>query len=193
MNKKPKPLILFDMDCSLFDYQHAMVTSLNEMAENDSELIKNDQNLWGIDNNPLYKERQDIIKARKGWWTNLPPIQLGFDVFNHCKSLGYKIEILTKGPRKFPNAWAEKLECCQMHFGPKINVNVVTSKKYFFGNILYDDLPSYLSDWLKQNVNSFAIMPIYPSNIKYFHNRLHRLDNNLDEIKKELTRFIEEF
>ena len=181
------------MDCSLFDYQHAMTTALNAMAENESELITNEENLWHLDGNPVMKARQEEIKARKNWWRDLPPIQLGFDIYNHCKQLGYKIEILTKGPRKFPNAWSEKLECCQIHFGPKINVNVVSSKKYFFGNILYDDFPSYQSDWLKQNDSSWGIMPIYPSNRKYFHNRLVRLDDNVDEVKEKLSKFIEEF
>lgn len=194
MTTTRKPIILFDMDCSLFDYQHSMITALNAMAENESELITVEENLWHLDNNPVMNARQEEIKARKNWWRDLPPIALGFDIYNHCKNLGYKIEILTKGPRKFPNAWAEKLECCQIHFGSKVNVNVVTHKQYFFGDILYDDFPSYQSAWLKQHADGLGIMPAYPSNYNYFNSRLIRLDNsNVEEVKERLIRLIKEF
>jgi len=193
MKAKRKPIFLFDMDCSLFDYQSSMISRLNEMAENDTNIVADKENLWQLDNDLKFKVKIDKIKSTPGFWRDLPPIENGFEIYKHVKTLGFKIEILTKGPRRFPNAWGEKLECCQKHFGEKVNVNVVTTKKLFFGDILYDDFPSYLSDWLTFNDSSIAIMPVYHSNNKYFHNRLIRLDNNMDEVKNKITSFKERF
>jgi hypothetical protein len=191
---KKKPIFLFDMDCSLFDYQGAMVSELNKLANNDNEIITNKANLWHLDTNPLFEDKINKIKATPGFWKNLPPIELGFKVYELAKNLNFKIEILTKGPRRFPNAWAEKLECGQIHFGPKINVNVVSSKHLFRGEILYDDFPSYLSAWMKYNPESIGIMPVNSTNTKYFNKNLLRLeDTNFDEIATKVTLFKERF
>ena len=165
-NSRMKPIALFDMDGSLFDYDGAMIRDLNELRAPEEPLIKN-QNLWTMEKQPHMKARMDLIKFKPGWWLDLKPITLGFDIFKMAKEIGYECHILTKGPHKHSNAWSEKKDCIRKHFGEDVPVHIVSNKGLVYGAVLYDDYPEYMDMWKDARPRGLGIMPLNMGNENY--------------------------
>jgi hypothetical protein len=192
---------LFDMDGTLFDYDGQLRKDLRLlMAPGEVEA----ENIFD-ESKPWLKARMHLIKSVPGWWRNLPKFQLGWDVYNIADNMGFCIEILTKGPRSKPQAWAEKVECINQHFGEDMVPNIVgKDKKRYYGRFLVDDYPQYVADWLKHRPRGLVIMPAHDYNTpEKFHKAVEDeyepfqitelLDNvirydgtNLEEVRKAL-------
>jgi len=160
-------IALFDMDGSLFGYDEAMLKSLSAMRAPCEPKIPS--NLHDLERAAHYHARMEAIKSVPGWWKNLEPIKNGFKIFNLAYKLGFNCQILTKGPRTKSIAWSEKLECCQEYFGEDILVHVVSDKGGFYGKVLFDDYPEYMSKWLKYRPRGLGIMPVNKNNKKFKH------------------------
>lgn len=160
-------IALFDLDGSLFDYDKALLKSLNAMRAPCEPKIPN--NLHALEKAPHFHARMEAVKSVPGWWRNLEPIKNGFKIYNLAKKIGFDCQILTKGPRTKSIAWAEKLECCQQHFGEDILVHVVSDKGGFYGKVLFDDYPEYMLKWLRYRPRGLGIMPVTKNNKKFKH------------------------
>lgn len=167
---------LFDMDGTLFAYEEQLRLELHRLrSPHEPELP---QNIWD-DSLPWLKNRIDLIKRQPGWWRTLPKLQEGFDVFRIAASIGFSMEILTKGPNSNPvsgrTSWAEKAECIDHHFGEDIAVNIVgRHKRYYYGRVLCDDYGPYVLDWLAHRPRGLVILIDKPNNQDVSHPNIIR-------------------
>lgn len=175
---------LFDMDGTLFDYDGQLRRDLETLMSPNEEMPENifDESI------PWIKARMHLIKSQPGWWRDLPKFQLGWDVYEAAIELGFCIDILTKGPRSKPQAWAEKVECIMRHFPEEVVPNIVgKTKKRYYGAFLCDDYPPYVEDWLKHRPRGLAIMPAHHYNEKFSHPNVIRYDGtNLNQVREAL-------
>jgi 5'-nucleotidase len=181
----PADLIgLFDMDGTLFDYDGQLRKDLETLMSPNETMPDNifDESI------PWIKARMHLIKSQPGWWRELPKFQLGWDVYEIAVELGFCIDILTKGPRSKPQAWAEKVECIMRHFGDEVVPNIVgKTKKRYYGSFLCDDYPPYVEDWLKHRPRGLAIMPAHDYNKNFTHKNVIRYDGtNLNQVREAL-------
>jgi 5'-nucleotidase len=183
---RPDDIGLFDMDGSLADFDGAMRRDLERLRAPEEPPLPAD--LWIDDERSHLRERMRLIKGRPGWWRDLPPVEPGFVVYRAARDLGFNNQILTKGPKLYAAAWAEKLEWCQRHLGDEIDVHVVSDKRIVYGKFLYDDYPDYMLRWLRHRPRGLGIMPVTPSNRDFRHPNVLRWDGtNLDAVTRALA------
>src|SRR4051794_15860074 len=133
-------VFLFDLDGSLADYDGALLADLERMRSPAEPPVADVRQAWG---RPHLRARIDAATARPGWWAGLPPLQAGMAVYRLALDMGFDCQVLTKGPKYQPRAWAEKVEWGQRHLGPDVDVHVVSDKGLVYGVALYDDHPRY--------------------------------------------------
>jgi hypothetical protein len=157
---------LWDMDGSLADYEGALIRDLN-LLRSPQEVQVERGNLWDLEKFDHIRERMHLIKNQPGWWLNLAPILKGFAVFSIAKEIGFRNQILTKGPHNRSRAWAEKVEWCAKHLSEadicivsKNGGESVPQKSGVYGKVLYDDYPDYVQGWLEHRPRGLAIMPV---------------------------------
>lgn len=167
-------ICLFDMDDTLYDY-------LGQLRQ-DLELIRSPTdpplppNLW-TDLPPWLRRRILLITSRPGWWLKLPKYRLGWDLYETAVEIGYAVEILTKGPSENFYAWAEKAERISKDLGKTAVANIVgKSKQLYYGRVLVDDYPRYVSEWLAHRPRGLAILPAQAYNAEFSHPNAIRYD-----------------
>lgn len=176
MRKNPLDIALFDMDGSLADYEGALLRELEALRSPLEEpLIAG--TLWEAEELPHIKRRMSLVKSLPGFWYNLQPIQVGIDAIAICRKFGFDVQILTKGPRRHPNAWDEKVRWCQAHLGD-LDIHVTSDKGLVYGKVLYDDYPPYMVRWLEHRPRGLGIMPITASNKDFRHPNVLRWDGS---------------
>lgn len=178
---------LFDLDGSLADYQGQMVLDLQRLA-GPSEPPVTRENLWEVGKEPHIRSRMTLVMSQPGWWRNLARIEAGFTILETAREVGFRIHILTKGPRAHPLAWAEKLEWVQQHIGPDVDITTTMDKGLVYGRVLYDDFPPYLERWLQHRPRGLGIMPVTSGNADFKHpNVLRWTGTNFEEVKAALV------
>jgi hypothetical protein len=180
-----KPVGLFDMDGTLFEYVETLrkdMRALMSPGEQEPEDLFDE-------NKPYLKARMDLIKSVPGWWLRLPPLRLGWNVWHLAQRLGFENQILTKGPRSKPLAWAEKAECIHHWFGSDITINIVgKDKDAYYGRFLCDDYIPYIEGWLAHRPRGLGIMVAAKHNEGYSNPNVIRFHgHNLDEVERALT------
>lgn len=183
---------LFDMDGSLADYEGALMRDM-EMLRSPSEPPFDDPH---DESQPHLVARTRLIKSQPGWWLGLAPIKMGWDVYHAALDLGFNNHILTKGPKRYPQAWKEKVEWCHREIGPVADVHVVSDKKLVYGKFLYDDFPEYMLRWLSFRPRGLGIMPVnrhnadfsHPQVIKYTGDNLPFVIKALGSVKNRQSR-----
>ena len=174
--QKKKKIVYFDLDGTVGDWDGSMRRDLTAMIRPGEPPLPD-----VLDpHQPDIRDRCEIIKGQHGWWRNLARLEDGFRLFELVQSLGFKVQVLTKGPRKFPMAWAEKVAWCAEHM-PGIGVNIVMNKENVIGDVLVDDFPPYVSEWLAAHEEGLVIMPDRPWNQYYHHSRAIRYSNPLGQ------------
>ena len=171
----------YDMDGTLADYEGAMLASLEELRAPEEPLptVRHD-----IEQPPHILARMKLIKSKGEWWENLPRFQLGWDVYEITKRLGFRHFILTQGPRKNPIAWSHKLRWIMKELPEIENVCITRDKGLNYGRLLVDDYPEYVERWLKHRPRGAVIMPAHPYNEGFEHPGVVRYDGtNLDEVE----------
>lgn len=162
--------LLVDMDDSIVDCEGAISTYMTRLAgpgEPPWKAFQSDQ--------PAHVEaRMDLVLGRPGFWTELQPLQLGMSIVQDAVSLGFHLQVLTKGPAHHPQAWAEKLTWCRKHL-PAATVAVVENKAPFHGDALLDDREGNLTPWLERHVQGWAVVPAQPWNEGFVHPRAVRV------------------
>lgn len=152
-------IALFDMDGTLASYDEAMRRDLLTTLSPD-EVPHIDEWLscpeGGIP--PYIKARMGMITRRVGWWKELPPLELGFQLLEMAKDVGFQIHVLTQASLLKPDAWKEKIEWCATHLAME-PVTITRNKSLVYGRILVDDYPPYVEGWLKRRPRGLAIVP----------------------------------
>ena len=180
-------IALMDMDDSIAAYSDQMVEDLNKLrSPNEPELTK--EMLWDGEKLEYISRRMDLIKHMPGWWGNLLPIAKGFAVLDAFREYGFKIHILTKGPKKHSSAWTEKVKWCQKYIGYDVDINITSDKSLVYGKILYDDYPEYMLKWLEHRPRGLGIMPVTLGNKNFKHPNVVMYDNNLEEVKEAIKK-----
>jgi len=180
------------------DDNYALVDLDGTVADFDSEMRRRLTPLCGpgepdygdnYDDVPDYiKARRDLIKRQPGFWRGLPTIDLGFDVVTCLRSIGFKLNVLTKCPKKNPAAWTEKVEWCIEHL-PDAQITLAEEKTNVYGKVLVDDFPPYFLPWLKVRPRGLVIAVAQPWNKDVTHPNLIRYDGtNLPQVADAISR-----
>jgi hypothetical protein len=187
----PKPedidlakVFLFDLDGSLADYDATLLADLERLRSPSEPPLTDVREAWS---QPHLRARIDVITARPGWWSGLPPLEAGMKVYRLALELGFDCQILTKGPRSQPRAWGEKVEWCRGHLGPEVDVHVVSDKGLVYGVALYDDYPVYIEAWLRNRPRGLVVMPVNSRNRDFRHPNVIPYDGtNLAEVERAM-------
>lgn len=185
-DKEAVPTGLFDMDGSLADFNAALRRDLEALRSPDEPAIPAD--LWDQEHLPHIRARMRLIKSQPGWWLTLPAIREGFEVMDIAARIGYRLNILTKGPRAHPTAWAEKVQWCERHVHPRpYDMHITMNKGLVFGTFLYDDYPVYMQQWLAHRPRGLGIMPVTDANRDFRHPQVVNWDGtNGDQVRNAL-------
>jgi 5'(3')-deoxyribonucleotidase len=180
-------IALFDMDRSLVDYDEGIINSLNMIVSHDEKKITK-ENIGQMERTRFTHERIKLIRSQTGWWFNLNPLQEGMKVLDMAREIGFQIHILTKGPKKLPTAWKEKVEWCQKHIGENVDIHITSNKGMVYGKVLYDDYPEYMNQWIKNRPRGLGIMPSHSHNVDFQHpNVLKSNAENIEQVKIALS------
>jgi hypothetical protein len=178
---------LFDLDGSLADYAGQLKQDLSKVL-NKTDLDKlNELGIWAVDDLEPFKSLIRLIRHQPDWWKNLKPITDGLDIFNLSDKIGFENNILTKGPKHYPQAWKEKVEWCQWHLGQDIDIHITSDKGMVYGKFLYDDYPDYMLRWLSRRPRGLGIMPVNDFNWNFSHPQVVKWNGtNYYEVKEAL-------
>ncbi|VVB79711.1 5' nucleotidase, deoxy (Pyrimidine), cytosolic type C protein (NT5C) [uncultured archaeon] len=179
-----EPIALFDMDGTLCDYDKGLFEEL-ESIRSPSEPVFNPP---VRDNVPEYvKKRRNLITASSVWWESLPKLKLGWDILDVAKKLGFRVMILTQGPRKNPESWKGKKKWIDKNLGEDTDITITRDKGLVYGKVLVDDFPEYIERWLSWRERGLVIMPANESNKDFVHPQVIRYDGtNLDQVEKAM-------
>lgn len=181
-------IALVDMDGTLCDFDGAMREALESCRGPDEDPRINDLMYEDV---PYIKSRRKYIKSKPGFWRELKPFQLGFDVLKELEHLQFKTFILTKGPKHVPAAWSEKMEWCRKHV-PHIPIIMSEDKGLVYGKVLVDDWPLYIDRWLEHRPRGLVIAPAHPHNVgmdeKYPDNVIRYDGTNIEQVRMRLVK-----
>lgn len=183
--EKPHDAIgLFDLDGNIADYDTQMREDWNALRHPSEPFVKHPHSIgedWA-------EARIRLIRRQPGWWRNLRPFQLGFDVLDVARELEFENHALTKGPSSHSQAWAEKVDWIH-EFAPDLLITISEKKSLVYGKFLCDDWPKYYLPWLEVRPRGIAIVPAQPWNEAHCnHPRIVRYDGtNLAEVRARLT------
>ena len=183
---KIEDVALFDMDGTLCDYDKSLLEKLEELRSPNEPI-------WNApikdDTLGYIKRRADLIRRSEEWWTNLPKLKLGWDVLEVTKEAGYRIMILTQGPRKNPSSWSGKKMWIDKNLGEDVDLTITRDKGLVYGKVLVDDFGPYVERWLTWRSRGTVIMPANEGNKDFSHPQVIRYDgNNLDEVRAALIK-----
>lgn len=184
IQREHDPIALIDMDGTIANYDRAMRAGLEAIASPDDPPIDK----IDIHNSPSWIEaRCDLIKQQPYFWTNLERIEVGFRVVQILRECGYKLMVLTKGPRRTTSAWTEKRDWCHVHL-PDVPVTITEDKGLTYGKVLFDDFPPYIQAWLEWRPRGKVLMLDYPYNREFTHPNVFRIkeETTNEEIKSFL-------
>lgn len=180
-----KKIALFDMDDTLCDYIGQLKRDLLEFYS--PEIVEKVDLYHGRTAREV-REKIREIRAREGWWRSLIPLGSGMELWDFMKSLGFENHILTKGPYNDDNAWKEKKQWKDFYLREAKNFTITEDKSGMRGDVLVDDFPLYVTNWLKRNENSVAILPVQPYNLDYRNPRaIISTGQNYGELEKFLA------
>lgn len=179
-------IALFDLDGTLVDFDTAMFRDLYAIASPEDPYISDISFPY-----PEYiKNRRAMIMRQPGWWRTLDELAVGFDVLCACLDIGFDIHVLTKGPKKNPNAAKEKIEWFERHVlpvAPDAKITISGDKGLVYGKVLVDDWPSYVEGWLEHRVRGLVVMPWHSYNASVKHpNVIHYNGTNISDVRARL-------
>lgn len=184
MDKPAEPIALVDMDGTLCDYDGKMREQLAAIrAPEETEIAD-----W--DGSPHMSNRRRMIKNLPGFWEDLEPLDLGFQVVEALRQLEFDIHILTKGPADPAAAWGEKVNWCRRYI-PDVPITITSDKGLAYGKVLVDDWPPYFLRWLEWRPRGLVVIPAQRWNTEYAdpapHPNCIRYDGtNLDAVVERL-------
>lgn len=173
-----KPIALIDLDGTLADFDGAIMRDLKAL-QTPYEL-----ELWNRrdeNKHPYLKARRDLIKGQPNWWFNLEKLDNGFRILDHLRTAGYRLHVLTRGPKNLATAWEQKVRWARLHV-PDASITITLDKSLSYGRILVDDWPDYITPWLKHRPRGLVIMPDQSWNRDFEHPQVVRYNGVADDI-----------
>ncbi len=136
--------IYVDLDGVLADFDKLVLDNLGrEFPHTTNDLEKEDEEMW------------IFLKNVPQLYLNLDPTPYAFDLWNHIKSFGAHVEILTAIPRRhyIPEAEQNKRDWVAKHLGGDVKVNIgpFSADKWKFAkpaDILVDDRTDNIQQWI---------------------------------------------
>lgn len=153
---------LLDLDGTVADYDAALRREMDALrAPCEPETSGRSEN-----EPPHLRARRKLVQDRPGFWRGLKKHPVGFEVVKLLRELGFRINVLTKGPRENPGAWGEKLEWCQEHISDA-EVTITLDKSLTYGRVLVDDFPPYFEPWLARRPRGLVVCVAQEWNADY--------------------------
>jgi 5'(3')-deoxyribonucleotidase len=176
MSPQPELVANIDLDGTVANFNKALLAALN-LIRNPLEPVYTSEHL---DNPPDWlEERMGYIKRSPGFWRNLEPISLGMQVVDIIREEGYRLNVLTKGPRRSTSAWTEKVEWAK-EFLPDAQVTITQDKGLVYGRVLFDDWPIYITRWLDHRPRGLVLMLDHSWNQNFQHPNVVRIRGDAD-------------
>ena len=129
-------IALIDLDGTVCDYDKSMSSEMAKIAAPNEMPYDEYRANFGGDITYL-NARRKLIQNQPGFWKNLEPLELGFEVVGILKDIGYSLNILTQGPRKSLNAWTEKAEWAAKYL-PNVPITITQDKAFSKGRNLVE-------------------------------------------------------
>ena len=154
------PVALVDLGDTLADCTPALRAGLARLRQPGESA--DDEALEPL---PAHLEsRRRALLAAPGFWRALAPRAAGFALLGLLRDSGFRVHVLTKGPRDAPQVWADKVAWCREHL-PGVPVTVTDDKARVHGHVLVDDWPPYAQAWQRQWPGGLVIVPAQPWNL----------------------------
>lgn len=175
-----EPVALFDIDGTLADFDGALTKQMRALASHDEPPWEADR--FTEDEEPAYlSARRRLIKQIPGFWTNLPCLPDGFEILEAAIRRGYRIMVLSRGPRTNGPAWGEKLVWCRKNLPWDCQVTLTEDKGLVYGRVLVDDWPPYVERWLAWRKRGYVIMPARSWNEGFTHPQVLRFERGVND------------
>jgi hypothetical protein len=168
-----EPVALFDIDGTLADFSGAMSRQLEKLRNPVEPKLRYDYYTEGSEP-PHITARRRAIKRQPGFWANLERLEDGFQLLSMAQHIGYRVMVLSRGPRQNGPAWGEKLEWCRKNLTDDCQVTITEDKGLVYGKVLVDDWPNYIQRWLEWRKRGLVIMPDRPYNEGFEHPQVIR-------------------
>ena len=158
---------LIDLDGTVADYDAALISAMRSIQAPD-EVPYGDRytNSGTRVEIPYVEARRKMIQRQPGFWKNLAPLSMGFEIVEELRQLSFMLHVMTKGPTTTPTAWSEKVEWCRTNLRDAI-VTVTGDKSLVYGRVLVDDFPPYFEKWLAVRPRGLIVCVAHPWNEDY--------------------------
>lgn len=171
IDRSVQPVGLMDLDGTLCNYDEALERDMERIRSPGEPHFKS----FARDQEPPYiRERMNLIRGSSEWWENLKLLPNGLKIKNHLVDFGFRIVILTQGPRTNAEAWKGKLVWCRKNLNSDTDVIITRDKSLVYGKVLVDDFPPYVEAWLSHRPRGTVIMPDQPWNQGFKHKQVIR-------------------
>jgi len=187
---------LFDLDGTLANYDEAMRHWLDLLKSPDEP----DFAVHARQPEHHY-QRQCVIRRQPGFWLNLAPVRLGFEVMRLAQEVGFcNFHACTRGPSDCPSAWSEKYQWVQRYkqtgqLPADMKITITEDKGTVYGRFLCDDHWPYLQRWLQHRRRGLAVLVMNafePPTPRLDHPNLIVFDgSNAAEVRDRLQRAFE--
>jgi 5'-nucleotidase len=176
---KDDPLALIDLDGTIADYNTKMDKELARLVAPGETGVKGE----------YLENRRKLISSRPGFYLNLKPLKLGFEVLDLVRTIGFELVVLTKASVDVPNSWSEKVQWAQKYL-PDASITISQTKELVYGRVLVDDWPEYYEAWLQNRPKGLVIAVAHPHNDKPTKDpRIIRYDGtNLAQVEEALIK-----
>lgn len=144
-------IALVDMDGTLCDFRGALDRDLARVLNGRGDEVKVPP--------CVVQEIEYLIRGTPGWYFNLKPLPLGFEILRMLQDIGFRIMILTKSSKESRNAWSEKAAWIKEHLPPEVEVTVTMDKAGYYGRVLVDDYPNHFLRWMERRPRGIVVMP----------------------------------
>ena len=171
--KETDNVALVDMDGTLADFHNQLEHDLNRVLGKDRDKVSA----------KTIREVEWLIRRDGGWYRNLKPLPLGFEIVRVLQSVGFRIMIMTKSSKEAKNAWSEKAAWISEYL-PEAEMTVTQDKALVYGKVLVDDYPTHFLRWMERRPRGKVIMPVQPWNCEVMdRDNLHPVKTKEDAEK----------
>lgn len=169
MSDEDRSVALIDMDGTVCNFHGTIDRDMKALFGPDLEKISE----------RTRRNAEMAVRRREGWYLELDPLPLGFEIVDLLKEIGFKLMVLTKGNQRALNAWTEKVQWCKKYL-PGAQITITEDKSLVYGKVLVDDFPAYVEKWIKYRPRGLVLMPDHRWNKDFNHPQVVRIASSED-------------